>query len=502
MSRNEADDQKGLLTRRQFISGAASWLGLWATERLGLGRTITRVKTDEPYIRIGEDYILPEARAEAAATEAVVDLPPNTFLFGRPAWIYKAKGVPVEILEKFNGPQSTWGAQGGITLLPSTHADGKTGTDWLAKEKLNESVYFRADTTRDKETDEGWDKEDQALIQGLLPVAVKRNEEFFGKPWYRGFVRVTRPSASKREELRSQIVEPIGGAVAAANSGKPGALQVFMLETTNTYTEKFPGIPMKKIVGDYVRMTRGLLTHEIGHVWFLGTKLGSRLDNHSIVRTLECSGGLIDLLGKSREQLNKVEGYNDLDRPEMLLWKIFKVKGIEIYAEIIKGLTNKYGYSNKEFTDEQMKEVIDPLFEKAGFNFTFDQLIDSHKKVPNEKNIPSRTTNGYTYETGKLEGDQYNPDGVVSWWIEVPSLSPVPITEKGWSSALDYEPFPDQNGYYWNRKFIGNGKLKDGPPNGNSLAVASWKKGGWFSGSDIFFPIGMPGVEVIRAKMK
>lgn len=446
------------------------------------------------------------AMVEAEKTvEPQIDLPPGTYLTSQPEWFLKlVKRVPEDVLVQYNGPKSVWSMPelGGLFLVPSSYFGGKDGLDSLVKERLANQVIFRADVARDEKTDEGWGEVEQKLIQALLPLAARRSNEFFGQSKFTGFVRVSRPGKEKREALRQQLSEYENANGAVAGGSKPGTLQVSILTSFVEYAgqKTMEGVPIDQVSAGYTRLLKDLLCHEISHVLFLGTKLGS-LDNHSIVRTAGASINLIDLLGKSPDEIRKIKNYSDLNRPEMLLWKAFKVKGREFYAELTEWLVSKYG-EKTEYSDDEVRDLANAMFKsRAHFDFTYDQLLEAHGKIPDEKNAFYRSMEGYGYPIDKVSGDQYNPEGLVSWWEEVKSLAPVPFGTKDWANQ-PYQTFPDENGYYTVYHYKGNGRLKDGPPGKNSGAVATWMKGGSLTGGEMLFPLNMEGVEMIRAEKK
>lgn len=487
-------------TRREFLKLAFMMVeGLVAVEaarRLGMGTGRVDVAKIE---------------AEKSA-EPQIDLPPETFLTGELLWKLGLKGVPNDVLEMYNGPQIGWDLPetGGVYLIPSKYAGGKEGADSLAKTRLREKLVFRVDAGRDEVNDSGWDKNEMKLMQLLLPQAIRRNREFLGDSRWRGFVRVSRPTRKEREKLREQAYEGLGGKVTGGVFGCAGSgvdcsekvVRVNILNSLADYASLLDAEP-KKVMEMYVSQTRNLLAHEIGHVWLRDVKFGS-LDTHSIIFTLGASTTLVSLIGKTPEQIMKVgeSGIPDVARPEMLPWKAFKVKGKEFYAELIVELMKRYGKTEMIYSDEQVRDTAHYLFKRAGFKFSFEELMENFEKVPDEKNLPYRSMQGFVYPVEQLKGDSYNPDGMVSWWEEVPSLAPVPFGTKGWSPPPMWQPFPDKDGYYYNYKFLGNGKIGDRAPDGNSLAVATWMKGGSLSGGEILFPVGMVGVEILRAREK
>lgn len=486
-------------TRREFLKLAGVTLGGLAAgeaaKRLGLGT----------------------GRAEAAQLEAdtkqepQIDLPPNTFLTGESLWILRLRGVPTGVLETYNGPQIGWDLpeRGGVFLMPSKYVGGKEGVDSLAMARLREKLVFRADVGRDEVNDGGWDENELKLIQLLLPQAIRRNREFLGESGWRGFVRVLRPTLEERRKLREQMYEGLGGVVTGEVFGCMGSnldcsKEVVRLKILNSLADyaALLNTEQEKVRAMYVSQTRDLLAHEIGHVWLRGAKFGD-LDTHTIIYVLGDSATLISLIGKTPEKVGGVEGgFSETNQPEMLLWKAFKAKGKEFYAELIAELAKRYGETGMIYTDEQVERTANFLFKRAGFKFSFEELMGGFGKVPDESKEPVRPMRGYAYPVEKVAGDKYNPEGMVSWWAEVPSLAPVSFGTTGWSPPPMWQPFPDNDGYYHNYKFLGNGKIGDGPPNGNSLAVATWMKGGSLTGGETLFPVGMRGVGILRAQEK
>ena len=493
------------LTRREFVQGAARlFVGLAAEEaarHLGLGLNSA------------------EAARPEAGKEPQMDLPPNTYLTSLPDWQLKLfRRVPVETLELYNGPKSTWSLpeSGGVFVVPKEYFDGQTGADNEAKEKLKKVLVVRADIARDEATDKGWGREELKLIQALIPLAIRRCEEFFGPSTWHGLVQMSRPSKTEREVLRNSMYEGVGGAVMGGPFGCLEAVDVGGCDPNNiniVILNSWGNVASGLGIGDkdremqlFVGYIRNLLAHEVGHVWFGGTQLGTpgelgALDNHSIVYSLGASTILADLarkiVGKQPEELN-IDGlsFNDMEKPEMVLWKAFKVRGREFYADLLKNLRVIYGDKNA-YTTKEVSVVGNMLFQEVGFKFTYEDLLKSFNTIPDESKIQRREMDDYKYPVDRVKGDPMNTNGEVCWWEEVKTLSPVSFGAPGWFRG---PIFPDDDGYYRAYKKIGKGLLKDGPPNKNSLAVATWKKGGGAYGAPTPFPPDLDGVEFIRAK--
>lgn len=492
--------ERKLFSRRDFLKLAASGAAVLAAKgverKLGLG-----IGTAE------------------AGKEPQLDLPPNTYLTSLPEWQLKLfRGVEVEELELYNGPKNTWSATefAGVFVVPNKYFENKNGADDEAKEKLRTRLVIRADVTRDETTDKGWDKEELKLIQEQLIPAIKRCEEFFGPSTWNGLVKISRPSKTERKALRNSTSWNIGGAVTGGSFGCFDAVEVGKCDQNNI------NIVILKSWRDFVsRVTdeeramqlfmgyiRNLLAHEIGHVWFGGTRLGTpgelgALNNHAVVFTVGASAILSELagkiVGKEPEEL-RIGGidFSDLEkpRPEMLPWKAFKVRGREFYADLLKNLKNMYG-EKKIYATNEVSVVANMLFQQVGFKFTYEDMLKAFNTTPDESKIQYRDMRGYNYPLERVAGDPMNPNGEVCWWEEVRVLAPVPFISTAWWRG---PIFPDDDGYYRAYKLIGKGSLKDGPPNKNSLAVATWKKGGDVYGSPIPFPVNMDGVIYIRAK--
>mgnify|MGYP001617388119 CR=1 FL=1 len=189
--------QEGLLykkeTRREFLKD--------------LGKLGVAVTAEEVMRHLAGLNIAQAAMVEAEKTvEPQMDLPPNTYLTSLPEWQLKLfRGVRVEELELYNGPKSTWSLKesGGVFVVPNKYFDGQTGADDEAKEKLKKVLVVRADIARDEATDKGWGREELKLIQALIPLAIRRCEEFFGPSTWHGLVQMSRPSKTEREVLRN-----------------------------------------------------------------------------------------------------------------------------------------------------------------------------------------------------------------------------------------------------------------------------------------------------------
>jgi len=500
-------DERRLFSRRDFLKLGSSVAAAAAAEvvaqKLGLGTGTAEAAQ-------------PEAGTQP---EPQIDLPPNTYLTSLPDWQLKFfRGVKVEELELYNGPKSTWSLKesGGVFVVPKEYFDGKTGADDEAKEKLKKRLVVRADVARDEVTDKGWGREELKLIQALIPLAIRRCEEFFGPSIWNGLIQMSRPSTKEREVLRNAMYEGIGGAVMGGPFGCLEAVDVGGCDPNNiniVILNSWGNVASGLGIGDkdramqlFMGYIKNLLAHEVGHVWFGSTQLGTpgelgALDNHSIVYTLGASTILAELakkiVGKQPEELN-IGGlsYNDMEKPEMLLWKAFKVSGKEFYADLLKELKLTYGNKNN-FATQEISEVANKLFQEVGFKFTYEDLLKSFNTLPDESQIVRREMGNYKYPTERVTGDPMNPSGEVCWWEEIKVLAPVPFGTSGWFRG---PIFPDDDGYYRAYKQIGKGPLKDGPPNKNSLAVATWKKGGGAYGAPTPFPPDLDGVEFLRAK--
>lgn len=486
-----------------------------------LGRAAIGVALEEGVRKSG----LGLNRAQAAGPEGntnpelQIDLPPNTYLTSLPEWQLKLfRGVAVDELELYNGPRNTWSARefAGVFVVPDKYFEGKSGADDGAKNILKNRLVIRADVSYDGAIDKGWDKQELKLIQEQLILAIRRCEEFFGPSVWKGLIQINRPAKMEREALRNSMYEGIGGAVMggpfgcldAVDVGKcdPNNINILILNSWGDFAQ-MTGITDKEKAGQlFMGYIRNLLAHEVGHVWFGSTQLGTpgelgALENHAIVYTAGASAILSDLarkiVGKEPEEL-RLGGmsFSDMEKPEMVLWKAFKIRGREFYADLFKNLKTVYGDKNI-FATKEVSVVANMLFQEVGFKFTYEDLLKSFDKPPDESQIQRREMGKYKYPIDQVKGDPLNPRGEVCWWEEVKVLAPPPFANPTWFRG---PIFPDDDGYYRAYKLLGRGALKDGPPNKNSLAVATWKKGGGVYGSSVPFPPSLDGVEFLRAK--
>lgn len=493
------------LSRRQFLGLAAVGAGATAASQL------------PPFLTGGGNSSTVDsvAMAEASIQEAdlspdvQIDVPRGTFLTSQAGWILSLKGITQDTLEKLNGPKKYWSVpeMGGVLLAPASAFGGKEGADQGAIEILRGKVIFRIDSRIDKKTGYGFSNEELRLFQATLPYAAKRCKEFFGKPRYEGLMTISKPGPERRNAIMSSSAEAATfGGVIIGSENTPGAQEILVLTGFEEYVKQNPAIDIERAFNIYATQINELLPHEIGHAYLQKFKLGDHLDNHNIVRVAGISANIIDLIGRSPQEISKTIGekggmHTDLIGPEMLLWKMFKVKGVEFFARLISSLSKQYGTQLGEFSEGRVSVAANALFKEVSFGFTYEDLLVGIDQKPENGKVQFQPLEGYKYPTEKVAGDIQNPDGKVSWWIEVMVLAPPTIMPPGWSRQYG-DIFPDSNGYYSVYKFAGNGKLKDGPPGGNSAAVASWMKGGSLTGGETLFPIGMPGVETIRAVKK
>lgn len=444
-------------------------------------------------------------------------------------------GVDSESLELMNGdPRELSGNLNTRVLwlpndtpeLGATNSNIGPEAERLIKGKL---LITRAMIERDETTDSGWPAEETTIIQGLLHKATNRVVEFAG-PYpllTTGFVRVFRPSAAEREKLISGRTDNPIGLFGHLNSGESvvicqetvqhggvegvgGAGGVLMKECSNENSLVY-SIAILASLGDSYYQNRvaqdgydktfhsytdalGILTaHELAHAYLGDIQLGSKLSNHGIVYVAGVSMSLAPLIGKGPDELAKLAYYYDYDRVEVLPWKLIKkLTGGEFYAKLIKELLVKYGSDNLKFTDEQVIPMADKILRSAGSSFNFETLISAFSYEPEPKDFSSyQLTSQYTYPkwfADRISNDTSNPDGIVSWWLPVNWPAPVDITKakRAWAVPPN-QPFPNKDGYYTNFVFLINGAFKNGPPDGNRLAIPVWAPGGGRTSPDSSF---------------
>ena len=490
-------DERNRLSRRDFLKLAASGAAVLATEvvtqKLGLGTGTAEAAQPET----------------GTKPEPQLDLPKGTYLTSQADWLLGLKGVTKETLEKLNGPKKYWGLEemGGVLLAPVSAFGNKEGADQGAKEKLRGKLIFRIDSRVDKSSGYGFTNQELLLTQTVLPIAARRCREFFGKPWRDGLMIISKPGPERRERIKGSSVEAatFGGAIVGSET-TPGAQEILVFTDFEEYVKQNPTINIERAFLIYATQINEFLPHEMGHAYIQDLKLGDRLDNHNIVRAAGISANIIDLIGKSPKEIsqeisNRGGMHTDLAGPEMLLWKLFKVKGIEFFASLINALVKQYGDQENDFSEDRVSVAANSLFKEAGFKFAYEDLLTSIDQKPENGKVQIKSMDGYGFPTEKVIGDLTNPGGKVSWWVEIKVLAPPVIMPPGWSRQAG-DVFPDKDGYYSIYKFSGNGRLTDGPPGKNSAAVASWMKGGSLSSGETLFPLGMPEMELIRAVSK
>ncbi len=493
------EQEEGLLnkieTRRGFLKDVGKIGGALVAEEVAR--------------KLGMGIGTAEAARPEAGKEPQLDLPKGTYLTSQADWLLGLKGVTKETLEKLNGPKKYWGLEemGGVLLAPISAFGNKEGADQGAKEKLRDKLIFRIDSRVDKSSGYGFTDQELLLMQTVLPIAARRCRKFFGKPWRDGLMIISKPGLERKERIKSSSEEAatFGGAMVGSET-TPGTQEIVVFTDFEEYLKQNPTINIEKAFLIYATQINEFLPHEMGHAYIQDLKLGKKLNNHNIVRVAGISANIIDLIGKSpketsQEITNRGGMHTDLAGPEMLLWKLFKVRGIEFFARLINALVKQYDDQENEFSEDRVSIAANSLFREAGFDFTYEDMLTSIDQKPENGKVQIRSMDGYSYPVEKVAGDADNPEGAVSWWVEVKTLAPAPIMPSGWSRQAG-DIFPDKEGYYSTYKFVGNGKFKDGPPSDNSAAVASWMKGGSLSGGEVMFPVGMVGMELIRAVPK